>query len=211
MDLPNLPHATSTIARFLFPDIKSTLQLALSCAGTFSPIAKDATLWRSLYIHNERADDGISGTWAITDCPELVAVLNSPEYTDHTRKIGSGRTQHNVWFRCAMMMAMECTAGIIPLERHIVPRGRDESHPPKGLSPSEVFDSTVSKLVENGQWDLDFETLSSDKIVISPKHSIAYRQILNNSDWGWSYSDDFAKFVDYPLNHPQLLSLKFGD
>ncbi|KAJ3050812.1 hypothetical protein HK097_008189 [Rhizophlyctis rosea] len=205
MNLPNLPHITSTIARFLLPDIKPTLRLALSCSSTFATIAIDAPLWRSLDIHNEEIEGFCGEPWKITDCPDLVALLTIPNYTDQSRKIGTGRMQRSLWFRCATMIAMQFTANLIDLTPHIDHKRSDEFYLSKGLEPHNVPKSTVSKSVANGQWDKDVEPLDVRFISISPDHNVPYRRDGDDDDW--SDQDTLTKFIDHPIDHSESLDL----
>ncbi|KAJ3026807.1 hypothetical protein HDV00_011587 [Rhizophlyctis rosea] len=217
MTAPNIStipeHITSTIAHFLFPDIKSTLRYALTNADNFAIIARDASLWRALYIQNEKVGPSFAhaGPWTITQCPELVKALNDPTYTDHSRKIGSGRMLRSVWFRCCMLMAMGMTTDVYCVWEFFE-RNPEEPCPSKGVSPNLVDDDVVSKIVEGGQWDSDVVPITDDgDIKISLEHSVAYCRYGDEAE---EADEDFAKFIDQSggPDCPNVgEDMKFGD
>ncbi|KAJ3033958.1 hypothetical protein HDV00_005620 [Rhizophlyctis rosea] len=204
LDLPTLPHITSTIARYLFPDIKSTLRLALTSADTFAVIARHAPLWRSLYIHNEEIDESFMGmmeNWTIKDNPELVRILTDPAYTDHTRKIGEGRLKRSVWFRCAMLMAMGERASVLNLAGYT----SYHDNPARGPFAEDVQDTIVPKVLENGEWESDVEVVDREEIKLSLDHSVAYRTLE-------STIINFMNQNPPPTNVSNLSNkIKFGD
>ncbi|KAJ3036138.1 hypothetical protein HDV00_003050 [Rhizophlyctis rosea] len=189
-----------SISLSLFPCIKTTLRLALTSTTTFSLIATNAHLWRSLYIHNEFVQHE-TASWRITDFPRLVETLTSATYTDHRKKVGRGRLVCNVWFRCCMLMAMNMRAQCVEIahlpiahhdfENYAFLKKMGPEGPEDGEGTGEEIGVEKPWMMGDGQWDADAEPVGPEGIQYSSKHGVLF-----------DTSDDYL--TTYLYNESQL-------
>lgn len=213
---PFLPELITNVATYLFPSIKDTLRLALTCTTNFSTIATNANIWRSLYIENESftsySDDHIH----VKDSIRLKQILSDPKYTDQKRKIGKGRTARSVWFRCAMMMAMrrrahmEWVTGFIDRDRLKEQSSDEESSKDGSVDEAEDVNNGDAIVVEDGMWDGD--------IIVFSKKTVREMGLKITYEHGFAYPGEcrpnlIAAFLNAPTyDYPDLSeTIKFGD